>query len=526
MKIRPPVALAATAALAAAALAVQPPTPAAAGDRAPSGTRAVLEEYMADSWDSMAAMTDESTGLPADNIGGDLDASTRSGYTSPTNIGAYLWSTVVARDTGLISRREARERARTTIETVAGMEKHEPSGMFYNWYDPATGAKLDDLPGGGDHRAVRLQRRQRLARDRPAPDRAGDPGAEARRPRRSARRWTSATTTTRPRASGRSPAATAAGRRPDPRRLLGRPAVRLLGRGQLPRRRGRLLHLPPLRRLQHRAPHRLLPRHRRRPDPGQALLRHAAHLPADLRLVVDRDQADRRVAHLRGRRRLRGHAALPRHRLVPTWGGSMFEALMVPLFVPEETWGARSWGVNHPLYVQAQIEHGMDEAGYGYWGFSPSNNPAGGYREYGVDQLGIDGPGYTSDQERTSWEQPYEGCPDRAGTARPDGVRRRGGDPARVLPRPALRARPGAGQPRQAAGGLRRLRPRRLLRRRRRPHRARSRRSTSRSTRAWSSPPSATPSPATPCAPTSAAAHCADKVRPLMEQEVFTSQAR
>jgi hypothetical protein len=103
--------------------------------------------------------------------------------------------------------------------------------------------------------------------------------------------------------------------------------------------------------------------------------------------------------------------------IVPTWGGSMFEALMVPLFVPEEEWGARSWGVNHPLYVQGQIEHGMDEAEYGYWGFSPSNDPAGGYREYGVDQLGSDGPGYTSDQERTSWEQPYEGC--RTGTAEP-----------------------------------------------------------------------------------------------------------
>ena len=76
--------------------------------------------------------------------------------------------------------------------------------------------------------------------------------------------------------------------------------------------------------------------------------------------------------------------------IVPTWGGSMFEALMVPLFVPEEKWGPRSWGRNHPLYVRGQIEHGMDEAGYGYWGFSPSNNPAGGYREYGVDMLGMD----------------------------------------------------------------------------------------------------------------------------------------
>ena len=112
--------------------------------------------------------------------------------------------------------------------------------------------------------------------------------------------------------------------------------------------------------------------------------------------------------------------------IVPTWGGSMFEALMVPLFVPEETWGPRSWGVNHPLYVRGQIEHGMQEADYGYWGFSPSNNPAGGYREYGVDQLGMDGPGYTTDQERTAVDQPYEGCPGREGSPAPtsygDGV--------------------------------------------------------------------------------------------------------
>ena len=48
----------------------------------------------------MDAMTVGATGLPADNIGGDLDPATRSEYTSPTNIGAYLWSTAAARDTG------------------------------------------------------------------------------------------------------------------------------------------------------------------------------------------------------------------------------------------------------------------------------------------------------------------------------------------------------------------------------------------------------------------------------------------
>ncbi len=105
--------------------------------------------------------------------------------------------------------------------------------------------------------------------------------------------------------------------------------------------------------------------------------------------------------------------------LVPTWGGSMFEALMVPLLVPEEQWGRRSWGVNHPLYVEAQIEHGLEEAGYGYWGFSPSNNPDGGYREYGVDPIGLNPDGYSSDQERTTVDYGFPGCRDRLSPSPP-----------------------------------------------------------------------------------------------------------
>src|ERR687893_942032 len=105
--------------------------------------------------------------------------------------------------------------------------------------------------------------------------------------------------------------------------------------------------------------------------------------------------------------------------IVPSWGGSMFEALMVPLLVPEEEWGTKSWAINHPLYVQAQIYHGKEEAEYGYWGFSPSNNPDGGYREYGVDPIGLEPNGYASDQERTYVDYGFEGCPDRPALPEP-----------------------------------------------------------------------------------------------------------
>jgi hypothetical protein len=91
-----------------------------------------------------------------------------------------------------------------------------------------------------------------------------------------------------------------------------------------------------------------------------------------------------------------GHYTYRGMRIVSSWGGSMFEALMVPLFVPEARWAPRSWGVNHPLYVRAQIEHGLVEARYGFWGFSPACRPGHGYRTYGVDALGVDPQGYTS----------------------------------------------------------------------------------------------------------------------------------
>ena len=98
--------------------------------------------------------------------------------------------------------------------------------------------------------------------------------------------------------------------------------------------------------------------------------------------------------------------------VVPSWGGSMFEALMVDLFVPESDWAPRSWRINHPLTVRAQILHGLVDAGYGYWGFSPANIPEGGYSVYGVDAIGLDPNGNPSNEDRTLVDRGYPGCPD------------------------------------------------------------------------------------------------------------------
>jgi hypothetical protein len=128
--------------------AVLPVSVTAAEDEAlTTAQRQTLEEYASDTWASFVAMTDPDTGLPADSLAAD---GTRSVQTSTTNIGAYLWSTVVAEALGTIAHGDAVARVQQTLTTLESMERHEPSGQFYNWYDHTTGAKLTVWPSSGD----------------------------------------------------------------------------------------------------------------------------------------------------------------------------------------------------------------------------------------------------------------------------------------------------------------------------------------------------------------------------------------
>ena len=64
-----------------------------------------LERYAEGTWRSFDAMTDARSGLPSDILESDGD---RSVQTSTTNIGAYMWSAVVAEELGIIRRSRAR----------------------------------------------------------------------------------------------------------------------------------------------------------------------------------------------------------------------------------------------------------------------------------------------------------------------------------------------------------------------------------------------------------------------------------
>ena len=358
--------------------------PAAA--KSPSAT---LHGYAADTWRSFDLMLNPATGLPSDNVSAE---GVRARYTSPTNIATYLWSTIAARDLGLISRAQARNRIDRTLTTVASLERHERSGQFFNWYDPDTAEVLATWPTNGN----------RVYRFLSSVDNG----------------WLAAALI-----------------------MVGHAVPELADKADAIEsemdfgfyydpnagllRGGAWTELPPdcnvptedvFYTCHHYGSLNTEPRIAsyigiaRGQVPATHYFKMWRTFPSTCDWNWQEAQPDGVTRTYLGVDVFEGHYTYRGMNIVPTWGGSMFEALMVPLLVPEEQWARHSWGVNHPLYVRAQIEHGKDEAHYGYWGFSPSNNPDGGYREYGVDQIGLRPDGYASDQELTLVDHGFGDC--------------------------------------------------------------------------------------------------------------------
>ncbi len=84
-------------------------------------------------WRFFETFVDErSHGLPPDNFQEDPEP-VEARRTSPTNIGLYLLSTMVARDSGWIGALETVERLEATLQTMSRLRRVR--GHFLNWYD-------------------------------------------------------------------------------------------------------------------------------------------------------------------------------------------------------------------------------------------------------------------------------------------------------------------------------------------------------------------------------------------------------
>ena len=359
----------------------------APGAQGADDDRATLERYARDTWASFVAMTDPGTGLPADSLRADGE---RSVETSTTNIGAYMWSTLVAERLGIIGHDEAVARLNKTIGTLEHMERHPESGQFFNWHDHRTGEKLTVWPPTGEPRTPILS--------------SIDNG------------WL---------ATG----------------------LRLVERSvpELSDRAGALFDSMDFGFYYRPEVNRILFHYV--PSTGEAVCcydtivsesRIASYIGIAKGELPQREyfgawrsfpdscdwswQETRPVGFDRtyfGVDVFEGAYPYAGTRVTPSWGGSMFEALMPPLFVPEDRWGPGSWRANHPLTVAAQIHHGLVQAGYGYWGFSPANVPEGGYSPYGVDAVGMDPGGYPSNEDGTLVDAGFPGCPGRPGGVDP-----------------------------------------------------------------------------------------------------------
>jgi hypothetical protein len=353
--------------------------------------RDVLADHVRATWRSFVELVEPSSGLPADYIGGDLRGETRARYTSPTNVAMYLWAIVTARDLDLISEREATLRSARALESLAQLERHGPSGQFYNWYDVGTLARLTRWPEAGHGpvypfassvdngwlasalvllgsalpslhvHAGSLASSMDFASYHDAGARGSSagllrggfwrrgeepPGSEGL-PRGDYSRMGETVVYT----------AHHYGAFNTETRIASYLGIAL---GQLPREH-------------YFAPSRTYPASAHWPQRARPVGAWHRYLGVDV---------------------FEGAYVVGDQRLVPSWGGSMFEALMPMLVVPEARWGARSWAVTHPRYVQAQIDFGL--AQYGYWGFSPASDPDGGYREYGVPALAMEPSGYAA----------------------------------------------------------------------------------------------------------------------------------
>jgi hypothetical protein len=339
---------------------------------------ATLERYARDTWASFVAMTDKRSGLPADVL---EQNGKRSVQTSTTNIGAYMWSGVAAERLGIIGHAELVSRLRTTMTTLEHMERHSPDGQFYNWYDhrdgskltywPPTGAALDPILSSVDN--AWLATGLRIVRNR-VPELASRAGAiydsmdfgfyYVPASNRILFHYSPA--------QGTGPCCydtvVSESRIAD---YVG------ISKGELPTKE-------------------YYGRWRSFPDSCDWSWQETR--PAGF----NRSYEDVPVYE--------GSYPYGSTRLTPSWGGSMFEALMPALFVPEERWAPGSWRMNHPVTVDAQIDHGLNAAGYGMWGFSPSNIPEGGYSGYGVDAAGMDPNGMASNEDGTLVDRGYPGC--------------------------------------------------------------------------------------------------------------------
>jgi hypothetical protein len=327
-------------------------------DRAslPKNDREFLRRVAADTWQGLDALSDRENGLPIDHVrfspaSTAIAESRIADYTSGTNIGLYLTSVVAAADLGLVSEPAAVELIGKVLDTLERLESHR--GFLFNFYDTTSLERTTHFISFVDsawlaaglivvrgafpalhERCSALLREKNFAFFYDAYTGLMFHGYDVDR---------------------RSYAPFHYGALYSEARLGSLIAI---GKGDVPEE-----HWFRMRRVF--------------PDncAWQTLVPQA----------ID-------VKRVRGHEVQSGYYEWKGLKYVPSWGGSMFEALMPVLFLDEPRLAPHSLGRNDEVHARLQEAYARDDLDYPVWGMSPSSIPGGdGYAEYGVPPLGSRG---------------------------------------------------------------------------------------------------------------------------------------
>jgi len=324
----------------------------------PADDRAFVRRLAEDTWRGLQAFVDRESRLPIDNVllGDDpvVDRSkARVGdYTNVTSVGLRMIATIGARELGLVTPDAATRELAALLDTLDGLETH--GGFFFNYYDTTSRERTSNLVSFVDSSwltaglmVVRASVPSLAARCTALIDR-GDYGffydAASRRMSHGYYVHLHA------RSKFHYGVLYAESR-------LG--SLIAIGKGDVPPAHwyAMVRTFPPACGWQTQPPHG----------------RHAK--------TID------------GTRFFGGWYEWGGTRYVPSWGGSMFEALLPTLVVDERRWAPSSLGPNDVAHADVQRRYALDGLGYPVWGMSPSSTPQGAYGEYGVRVLGSLGYG-------------------------------------------------------------------------------------------------------------------------------------
>jgi|GEM_PF-1283330 len=296
-------------------------------------TETICRQYASDTWTGLRHASETPTGFPADMITIEGDKEISNQKTSPTNIGLFLACIIAARDMQLIGPVESQLHIDTVLTSLEKARKHQ--GLFYNWYD----TQLGDVAEEADSSLISTVDNAWLA--------AGlmtIRGASA------------------PKFSQRANKIIKQMNFP----LLYNKDRNLFFGGYFPNsQESTTWHY----------------------DILNTEARIASYVgistfdipPANYTRLGQFTPADTEAPSTGIKQQF------------SSWGGSMFEALMPTLFVPEQAWSP-TWEESHRNYVRQQIQHG-ERDNNGFWGYSPCVNPLGIYQESGLTELAIRGYG-------------------------------------------------------------------------------------------------------------------------------------